>query len=673
MLIECRTNFSILADYQKNFELILKQALIISLLSITCTASAQKNLSDLHMRLNQAKIDTAKVNVLIDLAQYFGHLNTDSSIYYAKQALLLSEESQYLFGVFMAYRRIYFSETFIGDYPKAMEFALRQLKAAEKLKEHKLAQVAYSHLDLGFQHRLVGDYAEALSEFQEAFRLQELSGERDPSLFGSAYSQMAIICIERNEKEQALTLAQKGYDSSMQAVTRKLGNNIVLSMAILGTALQANGQYSAAEKYFRQAIDSTIRQNNFYSRARLYKDIAKLFNETGKHDSSIFYALASYQICKDHHYVDYGKDATKILSQVYESQNHPDSALKYLQLTMAANDSLFSQQKTHRIQLLTIDEGIRQQEIVAAQERLWNQIRTYSLLGIVAVFLIIALILFRNNRLQRKAKAQIESAYKQLKSTQAQLVQSEKMASLGQLTAGIAHEIQNPLNFVNNFSDLNRELISEMKSEMNVGNLKQAGEIANDIFRNEEKINQHGKRADAIVRNMLEHSRATAGVKAFTELNSLAEEHLILAYHGFRAKDGSFKIATKTQFDPSLGKINIVPQDIGRVIMNLLNNAFYAVTEKQEYSSNEYEPQVILSTKNSNGYAEITIEDNGNGIDKKNLEKIFQPFFTTKPTGQGTGLGLSLAYDIVKAHGGEIRVKTKEGEGTEFVIHLPLV
>ena len=266
--------------------------------------------------------------------------------------------------------------------------------------------------------------------------------------------------------------------------------------------------------------------------------------------------------------------------------------------------------------------------------------------------------------------AELKQSLNNLRATQSQLIQSEKMASLGELTAGIAHEIQNPLNFVNNFSEVNDELVRELKTEAERGNLDEVKAIANDIAFNSEKINYHGKRADSIVKGMLHHSRSNTGTKQPTNINALAEEYLRLAYHGLRAKDKSFNAITKTEFDNSIGKINVVPQDIGRVILNLINNAFYAVGEKQKQNLIGYEPTVIVSTKGEKDKLEITVKDNGRGIPQKILDKIFQPFFTTKPTGQGTGLGLSLAYDIVKAHGGELKVETKEGEGSEFIITL---
>ncbi len=277
---------------------------------------------------------------------------------------------------------------------------------------------------------------------------------------------------------------------------------------------------------------------------------------------------------------------------------------------------------------------------------------------------------------------EIEKAYAELKATQKQLIQSEKMASLGELTAGIAHEIQNPLNFVNNFSEVSNELIAEMREELDKGDIKEAKSIATDIEQNLQKINHHGKRADAIVKGMLQHSRSSGGVKEPTNINSLCDEYLRLAYHGLRAKDKSFNATMKTNFDETIGLVNVIPQDIGRAILNLITNAFYAVSTfapKSPEGDLTYVPTVIVTTKllksplGDLGAKRVTISvsDNGPGIPDSALDKIFQPFFTTKPTGQGTGLGLSLSYDIVKAHGGELTVKTKDGVGSEFIIQLP--
>ncbi|MFT5254321.1 MAG: two-component system NtrC family sensor kinase [Flavobacteriales bacterium] len=266
----------------------------------------------------------------------------------------------------------------------------------------------------------------------------------------------------------------------------------------------------------------------------------------------------------------------------------------------------------------------------------------------------------------------LNTSLENLKATQSQLIQSEKMASLGELTAGIAHEIQNPLNFVNNFSEVNTELLEDMNGELDKGNLVEVKQIAKDILENEQKINHHGKRADAIVKGMLQHSRSSSGTKEPTDINKLADEYLRLAYHGLRAKDKSFNATMKTDYDETIGTIKIIPQDIGRVILNLITNAFYATNEKQKSGIDNYEPTITVSTKKVGAIVEVSVKDNGNGIPQTALDKIFQPFFTTKPAGQGTGLGLSLSYDIVKAHGGELKVETEENQGTTFKIVLHL-
>lgn len=276
----------------------------------------------------------------------------------------------------------------------------------------------------------------------------------------------------------------------------------------------------------------------------------------------------------------------------------------------------------------------------------------------------------------KAAREKAEAALSELQVTQKQLIQSEKMASLGELTAGIAHEIQNPLNFVNNFSEVSKELLDEMRDAIEKGDTEEAKEIMNDVIQNLEKINHHGKRAEGIVKGMLQHSRASAATKEPTDINKLADEYLRLAYHGLRAKDKSFNATLKTEYDQTTGNINIVPQDIGRVILNLITNAFYATGERRKSEGVNYEPTVTVTTCSTRAAkggrsVEIKVTDNGGGIPAKIMDKIFQPFFTTKPTGQGTGLGLSLAYDIVKAHGGVLNVETKEGEGSTFTIQLP--
>ncbi len=268
-------------------------------------------------------------------------------------------------------------------------------------------------------------------------------------------------------------------------------------------------------------------------------------------------------------------------------------------------------------------------------------------------------------------KQKLEQALNELKATQAQLVQRQKMASLGELTAGIAHEIQNPLNFVKNFSEVSTELADELNQELAEGNMQNIKLTAAAIKENLETIAYHSNRADSIIKSMMQHSRNSTGRKEMTDINSLADEYLRLSYQGFRAKDKSFNATIQTNFDDNMGEAKVIPQDVGRALLNLFSNAFYAVNIKKKHLGEGYEPTVWVRTKKYTDKVEINVRDNGIGIPRQIQDKIFQPFFTTKPTGQGTGLGLSLCYDIIKAHGGELQVDTKEGEFTEFKIQLP--
>ena len=379
-------------------------------------------------------------------------------------------------------------------------------------------------------------------------------------------------------------------------------------------------------------------------------------------------------------------DAAVLLSELYESTDARTS-LRYLKIAHAIRDSLYSSGKLKETQALSYAEKERQNEIALAETAYRNRIRQIALASGIGLLALLSIGLFRNNRTKQKAnkalqeqKLKVEEALTRLKLTQAQLIQSEKMASLGELTAGIAHEIQNPLNFVNNFSEINSDLIEDLQDALAKGDVQLAAGTAQNLKENEAKIQVHGKRADDIVKSMLQHSHGSGMQKEPREVNGLVEEYARVAYHGFRARYKDFGVEFDINPVPKTGAVHLVPQEIGRVVVNLLNNAFYAVQEKAKTGGPDYKPKVSAQafiqklegkpgSRNESIFIEIA--DNGNGIPMQIRDKIFNPFFTTKPTGQGTGLGLSLSYDLVKAHGGTIELESSEGKGSLFRIVLP--
>jgi two-component system, NtrC family, sensor kinase len=495
----------------------------------------------------------------------------------------------------------------------------------------------------------------------------ELKVETNNTLLSQAYRHLGQINLRINRLDSALMFYEKSLDYSAKSGYRKYSN---MAFNDMGDIYLRKELKDRALQNYRNALHISKEQNNYWGIGTSYITFANYYNAINRTDSALYYAKLGLETLESTGQVRYYLDAYKTLVAIYKNLGKPDSALLYLELSSAMEDSLISLEKIKQLQNVGFDEQLRLQELEKESIQTRSRVRTYSLLSGLGIVLLVALLLYRNNRQKQKANGVLEQTLTNLKSTQAQLIQSEKMASLGELTAGIAHEIQNPLNFVNNFSEVSNELLDEMNEELSKGEIEEAKAIASDVKQNLEKILHHGKRADGIVKGMLQHSRSSSGTKEFTDINALADEYLRLAYHGLRVKDKSFNAKFETHFDESIGKVEMVPQDIGRVILNLITNAFYVVAEKKKQNPEGYEPTVIISSKKVEGKVELRVKDNGLGIPDNIKEKIFQPFFTTKPTGQGTGLGLSLSYDIVKAHGGELTVETKEGEGSEFVIQL---
>ena len=654
------------------------KASLIFLFCVTVVNSyaQKKTIDSLRQIINQNKNDEVHVNALANLG--ITDSNFTDAINYVKEGLLLSKKINYKKGE--ADCNLVLSILF-SDNAQSIYYGLNALQIYEKLKDN--TGTASAHLTLQANYRDAEDFTNALLHEFEGEKIAEQNNVK--GVFGFPHHRLAPLFLAetaqtyilKNEPDSAIIYAQK----SIQQNELFDGTSWEFPIYLLATIQQIKGDYVHSLKNYKLALRlSKIQTEDAQDSLQIYSGMSTLFKSTSQLDSSIYYAQLvnkswSPAISEAKNLLE----AVNNLYEVYKLKGKQDSTLKYLELYYRLRTGFFNTEKQKQIQEATFSAQLKQQEIIAAQAKYKNRLQALIFtIGILALVIISAL-LIRNNGHNKRAKIKIEKAYEELKSTQSQLIQSEKMASLGELTAGIAHEIQNPLNFVNNFSEVNKELVDEMQLEMDRGNYDDAKAISNDIKENEEKINHHGKRADAIVKGMLQHSRSSTGVKEPTDINALADEYLRLSYHGLRAKDKSFNAIMKTDFDESIGKINIIPQDIGRVLLNLYNNAFYAVNEKAKQQSNGlpagqagYEPMITISTKKIKDTIELTIKDNGNGIPQNIVDKIFQPFFTTKPTGEGTGLGLSLSYDIIKAHGGEITVGTKKGEGTEFIVQLPL-
>ena len=667
----------------------MKSALkIILLLLLPAFSNAQmRRLDSLKLALNNEVNDTLRMAIYREIYFYYNETNRDSALYLAEQHLLLAQKLKLKLWEAAGLNSKGYILMSLGNYPRSLQSLLQGMEIAknpESEKNHwqflkyeeprkiRLSRLANLHHELGHLYRNTGNTGKGLLQYLETRRIAEEI--KDLPTLREASMNLGLTYLLLNKLDSALAFELKALDLSIETGNNKYHGTILLN---LGNIYYKKGNKVLAKQYFLNALQTSKQQNNLATAGRAALELARLFKDEGRKDSSLYYAKKGVETYESLGSPGGIANAFTTLSSVYKLTRNIDSAFKYLALAMATKDSMHEAENLRQFQNMDFEEQLRLQELEQDKINFRNKIRTYALLAGISGLMLLAIIFFRNYRQKQKAKEKIEKAYKDLEATQAQLIQSEKMASLGELTAGIAHEIQNPLNFVNNFSEVNKELLIEMNDEMSKGNYEEAATIAKNVIDNQEKINQHGKRADAIVKGMLQHSRISSGQKELTDINSLADEYLRLAYHGLRAKDKTFNAKFETNLDPAVGKINIVPQEIGRVILNLINNAFYAVSAKAlATADSDYQPAVSISTRKStnkpdNYRVEITVRDNGNGIPQKLMDKIFQPFFTTKPAGQGTGLGLSLSYDIIRAHGGELKVETEEGKFSEFIIILP--
>jgi len=618
--------------------------------------------------LEKAPVDTNRVKLILSIANKLYFYKPDLSLEYSEKALELADDLNYNNGIVSSLNLAGESYRLTGNYPKALQYQLQALEISRELKNEEIESNSLGFIAVIYME--LNEYRQALQYFLSAINIKNRLPASPPSVFILANTGISYDFLDM--PDSALHYLRLAARLNIEVGHPQLNSLIPRSV---GNVYMHKGNVDSALQFYFVALQNSRSTNESINLGGIQQKIAEAYEKLNLDDSSLYYSLNAFNEAQRTSQKSRLLESSNLLVKLYRGMHKYDSAFYYEDLATSIKDSLYGIPKFKELQLLMLSEQKHQQVIEQEQERYKNKTRMIALWSAVGVFLIIAFILFRNNRQKQKTNKVLENTLSNLRSTQAQLIQSEKMASLGELTAGIAHEIQNPLNFVNNFSDVNTELIDEANAEAGKGNLSGVKTILKDIKDNSEKINHHGKRADTIVKGMLQHSRTSSGQKELIDINALADEYLRLAYHGHRVKDKSFNVTMKTDFDNSIGTINVIPQDIGRVILNLINNAFYAVDEKKKAPKPTkggvgYEPMVLVTTKKTGDKVLISVADNGKGIPQKILDKIFQPFFTTKPPGQGTGLGLSLSYDIVKAHGGEVRVNTKENEGTEFTIIL---
>ena len=576
-------------------------SLLLFMFSNMETIAQDNSIDGLKQKLTVAKEDTNKIWLLIDLSWQYPWNKPDTAISYGFQAMELSHQLNFAAGEIAVISPLNEALCTKGNYSKALEIDLQALQIAEKTGSQRLIDECLRTIAEAYFYS--GDYQKALSIYLKYKRNENDSTELLTGFIGEAYFHL-------NQLDSALFYITKAYQMD------KKGTDFHWSVPYYYMAL-----IDVKKRNYKEALEN-YKLGLQYSRninldiANGYNGIAVVFKQTRQIDSSIYYAKNAINLSQKESLIPNIIDAAALLTELYTAKN-TDSAFKYQRIMLGAKDSLFSEEKIKQLQNLSFNEQMRQQELQQtlqqAELKYRSRLNIYFLLAGLLILLIIAGGLWRRNIYRRKSiallekqKEEIQSTLSQLKSTQSQLIQSEKMASLGELTAGIAHEIQNPLNFVNNFSEVNKELISELKEEIKKGNIQEVNAIAGDIEANEEKINHHGKRADAIVKGMLQHSRSGTGVKELVNINAIADECLRLSYHGFRARDKSFNANLKTDFDESIDKIPLIQQDFVRVLVNLYNNAFYAVNEKSKQKTQGYEPIVSVSTKKINDRVILT-------------------------------------------------------------------
>lgn len=663
-------------------------ALFILFISTNLPAQDQRIADSLQQLFLQNDItdDSSKFTMLEEMC-YNEMKDLDKAVAYAIEMKALAEKTgnkKYL-------RRAWFNLGTKERLRSHMEAALNAFfKSAEIAKEEKnLIAEGESYLAIADMYSDAGNHNTSTGYYHKAVTV--LRRSEDSTSLATALLNLGdeMRKVKKYDSASVYTLQAKKMFESLDNPSGK-----AYSLGNMGMIFAATGKQIKAKKNLDEAIQILERHEDYNAVCDYLLSMSDLYMNQGQMSTAIHYAVTSLQFSKQYGVREKAVNASFKLSTLYEQAGKNKEALDFHKQYVSLRDSINNIQTVQKMADLRTNFEVsqKQAEVDLASQKEKDQRKASLLLAVIlSMALIITAILIYSNRHRKKAygilnlqkqatevqRTKAESSLSDLQAAQQQLIYSAKMASLGEVTAGIAHEIQNPLNFVNNFSEMSIELMAELKETV-LDKLSEADKISmetltKDLVNNLQKINDHGKRADSIVKSMLQHSRVSSGKKELINLNAQVEESLKLSYHGARAKDETFFAKTSTEFDQQIGQLKLVPQDISRALLNLFNNAFYAVKQQNKKGIPGFEPLVQVITKSEDDKIMIIIRDNGTGIPPGIIDKIFQPFFTTKPTGEGTGLGLSLTYEIIKAHQGELKVTSEEGNFTEFVIELPLL
>ena len=623
-------------------------------------------LDSLRHLLTLPQTDYDRVLLLCQVSDQVWTQRTDSAAHYAQQALALARRVGYRRGQGEALNRLG-AALRESNLARSLELFQESMRIGRAI--HNPALVARNLRSIGIIYVYLRDRRAALDYYFQALKIDEqLHDQRgvvlELSNIGLAYDLFGQLDSAQLYQGRALVLARQLHTPT---------NYILYG---LGNEARRRGEVAQAQSYYRQSIAESKKVGHLRSLNFAYVGLAQLYQQLGRLDSSIYYARLGCQAGRTNGFLRGVLNASTLLTQDFKRRGPADSALRYQSLMLVMKDTLFGQEKVMQLQRLHDREQQRAQQAVASHAALRMRYRTLGLVGGVVGLLLLTVILARHGRQQERARKALEKSLAELKTTQDQLVQREKMAFLGELTAGIAHELQNPLNFMKNFAEVSTGLVDGINGGPRdvARSAGLEGEILAGLKQNLQQISQHGQRATSIIQGMLEHSRTGTGQREAVTLNTLVSDSLRLAHQGLRTKGQELEVQLTTNFAPGLPAVSVVPLDMGRVFINIFTNAFHAVQQRQRQqpAGATYHPEVTVTTRAVPGGVEVRIADNGTGMSAAVLAKIFQPFFTTKAVGEGTGLGLSLSHDVVTTgHGGTLTVESREGEGTEFIIGLP--